>query len=165
MGIIHKDLKCENILLLHVSDPNDFPTTQPHAVLIDLGIAELFSARLGRRARCTVVAGTPTHMAPEVWRGNFGPVADVWSLGVVMFELLCGQLPFCYSKPEMKSPQEWIRLAKQGPQWSMLGRCTAAARAICQRMLSVDDRMRPTATQCLGHAWFKDDDRGPAADS
>jgi len=151
-GIMHKDLKAENILLLHETDVND-PASQPHAVIIDLGIAELFAARLGRRARCTVVAGTPTHMAPEVWRGNFGQVADIWSLGVVMFELLAGEIPFLCSS--LNSGAEWIRLHRQGPNWSLLGHASAQARAICQRMLSCDERMRPTAQQCLGHSWFK----------
>lgn len=153
-GIIHKDLKAENILLLKVNDVND-PVIQPHAVIIDLGIAELFAARLGRRARCTVVAGTPTHMAPEVWRGNFGPVADVWSLGVVMFELLSGDIPFQCSS--LNSAQEWLRMHRQGPSWSALDHCSRQARAICQRMLSCDERMRPTAQQCLGHSWFKEE--------
>jgi len=154
MGIMHKDLKSENILLLHASDVND-PHAQPHTVIIDLGIAELFAARLGRRARCTVVAGTPTHMAPEVWRGNFGPVADVWSLGVVLFELLSGELPFLCSS--LNSAAEWLRLHRQGPQWALLNHISTQARALNQRMLSCDERMRPTAQQCLGHSWFKDD--------
>lgn len=152
-GIIHKDLKSENILLLHRVDPQD-PQQLPHAVIIDLGIGELFSARLGRRARCTVVAGTPTHMAPEVWRGNFGPVADVWSLGVVMFELLAGDVPFLCSS--LNSAQEWLRLHRQGPNWSLLSHVSKQARSISQRMLNWDERMRPTAQQCLGHAWLKD---------
>eukprot|EP00747_Dinoflagellata_sp_TGD_P218377 gnl/TRDRNA2_/TRDRNA2_90647_c0_seq1.p1 gnl/TRDRNA2_/TRDRNA2_90647_c0~~gnl/TRDRNA2_/TRDRNA2_90647_c0_seq1.p1 ORF type:complete len:624 (+),score=109.14 gnl/TRDRNA2_/TRDRNA2_90647_c0_seq1:109-1980(+) len=152
MGIIHKDLKSENILLLKEVDVND-PQMPPHAVIIDLGIGELFTARLGRRARCTVVAGTPTHMAPEVWRGNFGQVADVWSLGVVLFELLSGEIPFYCSS--LNSAAEWVRLHRQGPNWAMLGHTSAQARAVCQRMLSCDERMRPTAQQCLGHAWFK----------
>eukprot|EP00405_Crypthecodinium_cohnii_P048674 CAMPEP_0206607904 /NCGR_PEP_ID=MMETSP0325_2-20121206/52555_1 /ASSEMBLY_ACC=CAM_ASM_000347 /TAXON_ID=2866 /ORGANISM="Crypthecodinium cohnii, Strain Seligo" /LENGTH=681 /DNA_ID=CAMNT_0054125261 /DNA_START=8 /DNA_END=2053 /DNA_ORIENTATION=- len=152
-GIIHKDLKSENILLLHKVDPQDSQTL-PHAVIIDLGIADVFSARLGRRARCTVVAGTPTHMAPEVWRGNFGPVADVWSLGVVMFELLAGEMPFMCSS--LNSASEWLRLHRQGPNWSLLSHVSKQARAILQRMLNWDERMRPTAQQCLGHSWFKE---------
>lgn len=155
MGIIHKDLKSENILLLNTVDVNDPAAAQPHAVIIDLGIAELFSARLGRRARCTVVAGTPTHMAPEVWRGNFGPVADIWSIGVVQFELLCGELPFFCSS--INGASEWLRLHRQGPNWTLLGHCSNSARALCQRMMFFDERMRPTAQQCLGHSWFKDD--------
>lgn len=157
MGIIHKDLKSENILLLHVSDVND-PSSQPHTVIIDLGIAEIFSSRLGRRARCTVVAGTPTHMAPEVWRGNFGPVADVWSLGIVLFELLSGELPFVYSS--LNSAAECVRQHRQGPNWTLLCHVSGQARALNQRMLFCDDRMRPTAQQCLGHSWFKDDSGG-----
>lgn len=160
-GIIHKDLKSENILLLFECNVND-PKSVPHAVIIDLGIGELFTARLGRRARCSVVAGTPTHMAPEVWRGNFGPVADVWSLGVVLFELLSGEVPFLCSS--LNSAAEWVRLHKKGPNWQLLSHCSAQARAFCQRMLSCDDRMRPTAQQCLGHAWFKEPDGAAVGD-
>lgn len=138
------------------------PNTQPHVVIIDLGIAELFTARLGRRARLTVVAGTPTHMSPEVWRGNFGPVADIWSLGVVLFELLSGELPFFSSS--MNSADEWTRLHRQGPNWALLGRMSTQARALCKRMLSADERMRPTAQQCLGHSWFKEDGMGECGD-
>eukprot|EP00442_Polarella_glacialis_P045391 CAMPEP_0115086094 /NCGR_PEP_ID=MMETSP0227-20121206/22358_1 /TAXON_ID=89957 /ORGANISM="Polarella glacialis, Strain CCMP 1383" /LENGTH=665 /DNA_ID=CAMNT_0002475441 /DNA_START=249 /DNA_END=2246 /DNA_ORIENTATION=+ len=153
MGIIHKDLKSENIMLLRECDVDD-PKSQPHAVIIDLGIADVFNARLGRRARSCVVAGTPTHMAPEVWRGNFGPVADVWSLGVVLFELLSGEVPFLCSS--LNSANEWVRLHQEGPKWSLLGHGSSQARAVCQRMLSCDERMRPTAQQCLGHSWFKE---------
>mmetsp|Transcript_98104 Transcript_98104/g.218821 ORF Transcript_98104/g.218821 Transcript_98104/m.218821 type:complete len:698 (-) Transcript_98104:80-2173(-) len=163
MGIIHKDLKSENILLMHENDIND-PHQQPHAVIIDLGIAELFAARLGRRARCTVVAGTPTHMAPEVWRGNFGPVADVWSLGVVLFELLSGEIPFHCNSSSLNCALEWIRLHKLGPNWSLVAHATNQARALCQRMLSCDERMRPTAQQCLGHSWFKESCAGESAE-
>lgn len=150
-GIIHKDLKSENILLLH-----EATTTEAiHAVIIDLGIAELFKPALGRKGRCTVVAGTPTHMAPEVWQGSFGPVADVWSLGVVLFEMFTGRLPFAWSKTGgSQSAQEWLRLAQKGPDWGVLSHCSNEAQALCQRMLISDDRMRPTAQQCLRHAWF-----------
>lgn len=158
-GIMHKDLKSENIMLLYATDVSD-PNAAPHPVLIDLGIAELFHARLGRRARCTVVAGTPTHMAPEVWRGNFGLVADVWSLGVVLFELLSGELPFMCSS--LNSCMEWIRLHKQGPNWPLINGRSSQARALCQRMLSCDERMRPTAEQCLTHSWIK---AGPDAEA
>ena len=63
-----------------------FPVTKdkwekPHAVIIDLGVAEMFSVAdpAGR-----FIGGTPTTMAPEVWLGNFGPKCDVWSLGCIM---------------------------------------------------------------------------------
>lgn len=45
---------------------------------------------------------------------------------------------------------------RQGPNWSLLNHASSQARAICQRMLNWDERMRPTAQQCLGHAWFKE---------
>mmetsp|Transcript_68715 Transcript_68715/g.212447 ORF Transcript_68715/g.212447 Transcript_68715/m.212447 type:complete len:397 (-) Transcript_68715:15-1205(-) len=70
-----------------------------------------------------------------------------------MFELLSGEIPFLCSS--LNSGAEWIRLHRQGPNWSLMAHASAQARAICQRMLSADERMRPTAQQCLGHTWFK----------
>jgi len=70
-----------------------------------------------------------------------------------MFELLGGEIPFLCSS--LNSAAEWIRLHRQGPNWSLVGHASAQARAICQRMLNCDERMRPTAQQCLIHACFK----------
>jgi len=47
---------------------------------------------------------------------------------------------------------------------ALLGRTSTQARALCQRMLSADERMRPTAQQCLGHSWFKEDGMGECGD-
>jgi len=75
-GIMHKDVKAENIMLLD----DGKTTTAPHAVLIDLGLAEMFDKQGGKSSN---IAGTPVTMAPEVWNQAFGPKCDVWSLGVV----------------------------------------------------------------------------------
>jgi len=45
---------------------------------------------------------------------------------------------------------------RQGPNWPLLNHASGQARALCQRMLNWDERMRPTAQQCLGHSWFKE---------
>lgn len=83
-GVIHRDLKPANI---HV-DPDSGLVK-----LMDFGIAAI---ERGEESRgLTTVAGTPTHMAPEQLTGkNVDERSDLYSLGVVLFELLSGELPF-----------------------------------------------------------------------
>lgn len=140
--IIHKDLKCENIMLL-----TEAGIGNPHVVIIDLGLAEMFNPG-GKNAK---IGGTPVTMAPEVWRGSFGFKCDIWSLGVVLFQLLSGHLPFMAGSIV---PQVWLNLHQRGPNWRMLSHCSAEARDLVQMMLRVEENLRPGASDCLNHTWF-----------
>lgn len=87
-GVVHRDLKPANILLDERNEP----------VITDFGLAR----RVGQsgEARLTqdgTILGTPAYMAPEQVSGNadeMGPNCDVYSLGVILYELLTGQLPY-----------------------------------------------------------------------
>lgn len=148
LGLIHKDLKDDNIMMLKQDEDYD----HPFVVIIDLGVAEMFSHK---DPHGKLVGGTPATMAPEVWKGNFGPKCDVFSAGCILFELLSGSMPFVTMSYD---PKDWVRLHKKGPDWSLI-KTSDLGQDLCKQMLIYRDTERPSMKQCLKHEWFsaKDD--------
>jgi hypothetical protein len=93
LGILHRDIKPENILL---------PGGQ--AVVTDFGIAKAVSSATGEAGltRTGIALGTPGYMSPEQATGlvDLEPTTDVYSLGVVTYEMLVGGLPRAWVMPE-----------------------------------------------------------------
>lgn len=94
-GVIHRDLKPSNIML--VPDP-EMPGGHRSKIL-DFGIAKLQRSMQEESQMVTqagTIMGTPAYMAPEQWDdlGNVDDQADVYSLGVILYECLCGEPPF-----------------------------------------------------------------------
>lgn len=85
-GIVHRDLKPENFLMNDISETSEVK-------LIDFGLSKRFSKEEEVEKMHTVV-GTPYYVAPEVLTGNYEIPCDVWSLGIMLFVLLCGYPPF-----------------------------------------------------------------------
>src|SRR6185295_1908387 len=93
-GIVHRDLKPDNIFLV----PDAELATGERVKLLDFGIAKLAPMVSGEvsQTRTGMVMGTPTYMAPEQCRGA-GSVdhrADLYALGCVAYQMMCGQPPF-----------------------------------------------------------------------
>ena len=85
-GIIHRDLKPSNIML----------TPDGRALLADFGLAKLIDSS-GDLTKTSLTTGTPAYMSPEQVEGDpakIGPASDLYSLGVVLYELVTAQLPF-----------------------------------------------------------------------
>jgi serine/threonine protein kinase len=89
-GVVHRDLKPENIMV----DEND------HIKLIDFGIAGDTASRRLTYANFTAMLGTPNYIAPEQVKGKRGDGrTDIYSVGVILYEMLTGKLPFTGPTP------------------------------------------------------------------
>src|SRR5260221_10782241 len=88
-GVVHRDLKPNNILLDKSGSP----------YLTDFGIAKMVESSAALTATGTAM-GTPSYMAPEQWRGsNVDARADIYALGIMLYEMLTGVLPFTGETP------------------------------------------------------------------
>ncbi|RPJ50832.1 MAG: serine/threonine protein kinase, partial [Chloroflexi bacterium] len=89
-GIIHRDVKPANILIT--------PSGAP--ILSDFGIAKLLETEGGTQLTATGVGmGTPDYMAPEQWLGTTDARSDVYALGVILYQMITGRLPYQADTP------------------------------------------------------------------
>ena len=133
LGVVHRDLKSDNILLTARGGRKDF------VKILDFGLAAL--AHDPRLAPKGAVFGTPEYMSPEQARGEqAGPQSDLYALGILFFEMLTGQLPFRSS--DRDTLLEMQRSAPAPKPSSIRKDCHPVAERIIMRLLEKDPRRR-----------------------
>mmetsp|Transcript_11707 Transcript_11707/g.28520 ORF Transcript_11707/g.28520 Transcript_11707/m.28520 type:complete len:243 (+) Transcript_11707:2-730(+) len=142
MGICHRDLKPENIL---------YATPDPDAPikLADFGLAKVVSSDAIMQTAC----GTPGYVAPEILQNQgFGVEVDCWSVGVILYILLCGFPPFYEEElPKLFSTIMQGKYDFPSPWWDNV---SDDAKDLVQKLLVVDPKARYTADDVLEHQWI-----------
>lgn len=143
LNIIHRDIKPENLL---------FSTKVPSTRIIkvsDFGLARFISLD----TLATTTCGTPGYVAPEILEQRpYGKECDYWSIGVVLYILLCGFPPF-YDEDNMRLFEK-IKHGKvdfPSPAWDNV---SEEAKNIIKNLLVVDPSRRWNCDQLLRHPWI-----------
>ncbi len=103
-GVVHRDLKPSNILLDEEMDPG-----QVYVRLIDFGIAsDIGTAASPRLTQAGTEMGTVAYMAPERLSGVSAPSNDIYSLGIILYQMLTGQLPSSDWHVTLPPPLEYV---------------------------------------------------------
>lgn len=142
-NIVHRDLKPENILY---SSADENATLK----LADFGLAYLLKPNELMHLAC----GTPGYVAPEVLRGlMYGKEVDMWSVGVILYILLCGFPPF-YDDNNQKLFAAIIaaKYSFPDPYWADVSK---DAKELVSQLIVTDPHKRLTAEQVLLHPWMK----------
>ncbi|HEY3801043.1 MAG TPA: serine/threonine-protein kinase [Kofleriaceae bacterium] len=147
-GVVHADVKCDNVLLQTARDGSVTPR------LIDFGVAELVDRSASAPRPDPIVTGTPEYVAPEVVRGRRPtPAADVYAVGVMLYELVVGETPFHGETAAAiladKLEADPLPLRRRCPELEI----SAALDELVSRMLSRDPAERPSDGRDLGRCF------------
>jgi eukaryotic-like serine/threonine-protein kinase len=154
VGVIHRDFKSSNVMLVKsaTSAPGgEQPQSETvRAVITDFGLAHAEEVEGGTLTRLGDMVGTPAYMAPEqIDGGAITPATDIYALGVVIYEMLTGLLPFSADTPlatAMKrlnqiAPSPRLHIPDLDPRWEyVVARCLE--RTPERRFASTDDVAR-----------------------
>jgi len=141
-GIVHRDLKLENLLLVKEGDPD------LNIKLADFGLSKLYSGKALQTA-----CGTPFYVAPDILLGDgYGTAVDMWASGVLLYVLLSGRLPFAAD-----TDTELFKLIMAGdlvwksPQFDTV---SAEAKDLISKLIVVDPDQRLSAEEALKHPFI-----------
>lgn len=146
-NIIHRDLKPENIM---ISSPQSEEFQTSDIKIIDFGLGRVYNRH--KEGLLTAVVGTSYYVAPEVLEGKYGFECDCWSLGVIMYVLLSGHLPF----PGRDNAEVFIRIKGASVKFNHreFSNVSDSAKDLIKRLLNRDINSRYTCYQALDHPWF-----------
>ncbi len=132
LGIVHRDFKPGNVMLVE-------ETGEKLVKVTDFGLARTVQPEDNSTRSFAEVVGTPSYMAPEQFRGAYGPETDVYALGLTIFEMLTAKLPTSRDAP-FKDVQNG-KAQPIGARWkSVITKCVAAEPA--ERFHEVEDVWR-----------------------
>ncbi|XP_062176880.1 CDPK-related protein kinase-like isoform X1 [Alnus glutinosa] len=141
-GVVHRDLKPENFLYTSKDENSKLKA-------IDFGLSDFVKPD----ERLNDIVGSAYYVAPEVLHRSYSTEADVWSIGVIAYILLCGSRPF-WARTESGIFRAVLKADPSFDEapWPSL---SSEAKDFVKRLLNKDPRKRMTAAQALSHPWIR----------
>ena len=142
-GIVHRDLKPDNIM---ITQQNDFGVIK----IMDFGLSKIVSTQ----EKMVDGYGTLSYVAPEVLlRTPYNKEVDIWSMGVILYYMLCGHLPFKGNK-EVIIAEKIVNddLEFDEEEWEIRSK---KVRELISSCLKKEPEERITIDEFLNHSWFK----------
>ncbi|XP_028281902.1 SNF-related serine/threonine-protein kinase isoform X2 [Parambassis ranga] len=145
LHVVHRDLKPENVV---------FFEKQGLVKLTDFG----FSNKFQPGKKLTTSCGSLAYSAPEILLGDEydAPAVDIWSLGVILFMLVCGQPPF-----QEANDSETLTMIMDC-KYTVPAHVSSACKDLIDRMLQRDPKRRASLEEIESHAWLQGVDPSPA---
>ena len=146
-GIVHRDIKPENILLKKKGEADSMGDIK----LADFGLSNIMEGKDSLQTVC----GSPAYMAPEVHNmDEYDEKCDVWSVGIMLFLLLSGQLPFL--PPRLVEKAEAQNYEFKGKVWNLV---SDAAKDLVVNLLVANPKHRYSVGDVLKHPWITGEKR------
>jgi len=143
-GIVHRDLKPENTMM---SDTSDFAQVK----IVDFGLSKI----LGINEKSNEAYGTLSYAAPEVIQKNdYNNKIDIWSLGVIMYFLICGYLPFNDKYNNVSKIASDINKAPIKYDSKVWNRISNTSKDLVMKCLERDIKKRLNIVELMEHPWF-----------
>ncbi len=150
-NIVHRDIKADSIL---IESSEKIEIKGEKVTLYNLRLSGFnYSRSFNRKKKLTKKVGTSYYVAPEILNRNYSEKCDIWSIGVLLFVLLCGKPPFWgeddkqitdkvkKGEPDWRK-EEWVNVSPEGQEFVKL-------------LLNTKPSHRPSSSDAIQHKWFK----------
>ena len=145
-GISHRDIKPDNFIF---KMKKDFTSLK----LLDFGFAKRFFGKNGK-TRMYKLVGTPAFVAPEVLLGDYDEKCDIWSAGILLYQMSCGNFPYNF---DQDLPSLYKQIIRSDIDYKKNFKGLKLSKdffSLLQGLLTSNEKSRISILQALSHPWF-----------
>lgn len=153
LGIVHRDMKPENVLCTNKEVPL-------HVKIADFGLSSItdLADQKANKMIMSTMTGTPEFVAPEMVNGKYySEKVDIWALGMLCYNIVCGKLPIDEDREIFPQLRNGVDLKFAEPEWKCY---SEKSKSFVRALLCTNPEKRLTALACLVHPWLDERELG-----